>query len=268
MAAAWACTSVTARDPTDAYLERLLAGDRGALEAGFAGEPAVDDPMGGRIRGRADFEGFVAERHAWLADRQTRVEAVRTTRDEHRTVFEAVLHLALPDTAIDLPIAVVGDRAPGNRVTAIRVYHSLWPLLGVHRVRPPLLSRDATLVLRDVVGTYQRALAAGNVDSIVGTFEPDGYFREPSGGVWVHRGTAALLEFMTQILAAGGIGLEYCTLTDDGVVAAIEFNAVRFGARHIGPQSGLAVYERSPRGLLKAARIYDDVNVEALAPAP
>jgi hypothetical protein len=51
------------------------------------------------------------------------------------------------------------------------------------------------------------------------------------------------------------------------VAAAIEFIAIRFGQRQIAPQAGLAVYERGPSGKLLAARIYDDVNVEVLAPA-
>jgi hypothetical protein len=72
---------------------------------------------------------------------------------------------------------------------------------------------------------------------------------------------------MSTILGGGGIRFEHCTVTDDGVVAAIEFNAVQFGAHHPQPQAGLAVYERGPSGLLHAARIYDDVNVEALSRA-
>ncbi len=44
-------------------------------------------------------------------------------------------------------------------------------------------------------------------------------------------------------------------------------NAVQFGARRLEPQAGLAIYERGATGRLAAARIYDDVNVEALAPA-
>ena len=60
------------------------------------------------------------------------------------------------------------------------------------------------------------------------------------------------------------MGLAHCTVTDDGVVAAIEFNAVQFGAHRLQPQAELAVYERGPGGLLHAARIYDDVNVEVL----
>ena len=71
--------------------------------------------------------------------------------------------------------------------------------------------------------------------------------------------------FMTGLLAPGGIPLEHCTLTDDGFAGAIEFNAVRFGPHALAPQAGLAVYERGPSGRLHAARIYDDVNVEAYA---
>ena len=70
---------------------------------------------------------------------------------------------------------------------------------------------------------------------------------------------------MAQILGAGGIGIEHATLTDDGVVAVIEFNAVSFGPRRLTPQAGLAVYERGPSGRLAAARIYDDVNLEVLS---
>lgn len=267
LAAVLACgRAQPSTDPTAAFLGRLLGGDRPSLLAAFAGDPQVDDPMGGRVVGDEAFDRFLEQRRAWLAERSANVESLRVTQDERHTVFEAVLHLRLPDTTIALPIAVVGDRAPDNRVSAIRIYHSHWPLLGAHRVRAPLLPPDTTLVIRDVVGVYQRALAAGHVDSIVEAFEPDGYFREPSGGIYVHRGRDALRTFFTALLSSGGIGIEHCTLTDDGTVAAIEFIAVRFGTQQLVPQAGLAVYERAPGGRLRAARIYDDVNVEALAP--
>jgi len=103
-----------------------------------------------------------------------------------------------------------------------------------------------------------------DVTAIVNTFEPDGYFREPSGGIYVHRGREQRRPFMSTILGGGGIQLEHCTVTDDGVVAAIEFIAVQFGPHRLQPQAGLAVYEQGPSGLLHTTRIYDDVNVEAL----
>ncbi len=78
-------------------------------------------------------------------------------------------------------------------------------------------------------------------------------------------GSEQLHEFMAHLLASGGIRLEHCTATDDGVACAIEFNAVQFGSQRLQPQAGVAVYQRGPSGRLHAARIYDDVNVEALA---
>ena len=250
---------------TEGYLDRLTAGDRVGIAAGFSDAPAIDDPFAGAVRGADALTRFVAERHAWLAARAGRATPIDVTRASGRTVVEAVLHLQHEGRVLDLPIAVVGEDAPGGKVRALRVYHSFWPLEGHHRVRPPILPRDPAAHVTGVVADYQRALAAGDVDAIVATFEPNGYFREPSGEPWVHRGQAELRKFMTQILSAGGIGIDHVTVTDDGRICAIEFNAVRFGKRALTPQAGLAIYERGPSGRLAAARIYDDVNVEVLA---
>jgi hypothetical protein len=259
-----ATATVPAPGATEAYLGRLVSGDVKAIAAGFAGAPSVDDPFAGAVRGAAALERFVAERRAWLAARGAQLQPGQVTRVAGRTVVEAVLRLRHDGRDVDLPIAVVGDQASDGRVGALRVYHSFWPLEGKHRVRPPLLHQDPGGRLEGVVAAYQTALASGDVDAIVATFEPDGSFREPSGEPYVHRGQAALRKFMGQILGAGGIGIEHATVTDDGLVCAIEFNAVRFGKRAIPPQAGLAVYERGSSGRLRAARIYDDVNVESL----
>lgn len=253
-----------ATDATGAYLGRLIAGDRAAIAAGFSGQPSIDDPFAGAVRGEAALDAFVGERHAWLTARAARLTRGSITRAGGRTVVEAALRLRQDGREIDLPIAVVGDDGPGGRVRALRVYHSFWPLEGAHRVRAPLLPADPNAHVTGAVADYQRALAAGDVGAIVATFEPDGYFREPSGEPWVHRGQAELRKFMAQILGAGGIGIEHATVTDDGTICAIEFNAVRFGKQPLAPQAGLAIYERGPSGRLRAARIYDDVNVEVL----
>ena len=219
------------------------------------------------MRGMAGFERFFSERHAWLVQRAARVEPLRTTRTNQRTVFECLLHLRLPEKDVALPVAVVGEHAALGPVRAIRAYHSLWPLLGAHRVRPPLLQHDPSLSVADVVATYQHALAAGDVAAIVHTFETNGSFREPAGGDYIFQGRDKLYEFMAHLLGSGGIGLEHCTVTDDGVACAIEFNAVQFGPHRLAPQAGVAVYERGQSGQLRAARIYDDVNVDAFAVA-
>ncbi len=254
-------------DPTETYLDALMAGDRARLTAGFTAEPVIDDPLGGQVRDMAAFERFYLERQTWLTERHARQELLRITRNEQRTVCETLLHLQLPCQQVALPVAVVGELAADQRLRAIRVYHSLWPLIGAHNVRPPLLSHDPSLSLSDVIAEYQQALFAGDIPGIVNTFEPDGYFREPAGGEYIYRGREKLVEFMTHLLSSGGIRLEHCTATDDGVACAIEFNAVQFGPHRLQPQAGVAVYQRGLSGLLHAARVYDDVNVEALASA-
>ncbi len=119
---------------------------------------------------------------------------------------------------------------------------------------------DPSLHAEGAPGDYQRALAEGDLAGIVGTFEPEGYAREPSGGPYLHRGAEGLRAFYAHLFAnGGGIPLEHCNLTDDRVRCAIEYNCVRWGVTDIAPQAGVAVYERGGSGLLAAARIYDDV---------
>jgi hypothetical protein len=122
------------------------------------------------------------------------------------------------------------------------------------------LPDDPNLHSEGTPGVYQKALAEGDLARIVATFEPDGYAREPSGAAFLYRGTEALYELYGRMFANGdGITLEHCTLTDDEVRCAIEYNCVRWGDAEISPQAGVAVYERGPSVFL-AARIYDDVG--------
>ena len=75
-----------------------------------------------------------------------------------------MLHLLADDGGrIELPVAIVSDRNPDRTLKVIRVYHSMWPLTGGHRVRERLLPRDPDIVVPNVMGEYQRALAAGDL---------------------------------------------------------------------------------------------------------
>jgi hypothetical protein len=250
-----------------AYYEGILAEEPGALIRSFAGEPRVNDPRVGYVAGARELRAFVSGTVDWLRGRDAVVENVALTRTSTRTVEEVVLHLLGDDGGrVGLPVAIVADRNPDRTLKTIRVYHSMWPLTGEHAVRPPLLPADLKLHAEGVVGDYQRALAEGDLEGIVGTFEPDGYAREPSGGAYLHRGAEGLRELYGQLFAnGGGITLEHCTLTDDGVRCPIEYNCVRWGVTDIPPQAGVAIYERGTSGLLSAARIYDDVEPPAVS---
>jgi hypothetical protein len=49
-------------------------------------------------------------------------------------------------------------------------------------------------------------------------------------------------------------------MTDDGQRWALEYNCIRWSSHDLVPQAGIGLYERSPDGLLAAARVYDDVD--------
>jgi hypothetical protein len=250
-----------------AYYEGILAEDPDALVRSFAGQPRVDDPRVGHIEGAEELRTFVSETANWLRECDAVVENVALTLTQSRTVEEVVLHLlGNLGGRVELPVTIVSDRNSDRTLKAIRVYHSMWPLTGSHVVRSPLLPEDPTLHAEGSPGDYQRALAEGDLEGIVRTFEPDGYAREPSGGAYLHRGVEGLRELYAHLFAnGGGIPLEHCTLTDDGVRCAIEYNCVRWGVTDIPPQAGVAVYERGNSGLLSAARIYDDVEPPAVS---
>jgi SnoaL-like domain len=250
------------------YYEGILADEPDALVRSFAArQPVLDDPRVGYVEGTRELRAFATGTAEWLRERDAVVENVALTRTSARTVEEVVLNLLADDgRRVELPVAVVSDRNPDRTLKVIRVYHSTWPLTGEHRVRPPLLPADPGLHAESTPGAYQRALAEGDLEGILATFEPDGYAREPSGAAYLHRGIEALQDLYTHMFAnGGGIGLDHCTLTDDGVRCAMEYNGVRWGTTEIPPQAGVAVYERGGSGLLAAARIYDDVEPPSIS---
>src|SRR5580704_8608214 len=235
-------------DPVAEYFTALNQGDTHVLETVWPGEVVVYDPRAGEIRGHKRLREFVSTNQSFFAERHARTETLASTVVDGREVA--------------WPIAVVAE-SPDDQSVVFRTYCSQWPVDGRRHLRPPILKTGAQHP-GGVVGRYQAALEAGDTDAVVGTFEPDGYYREPIGPHNAHHGAAELRSFFTSCFSAGGgIGLENCVVTDDGVRCALEYNCVRWGSHDIPPQAGIGVFERGPDGLLAAARVYDDVEAPA-----
>ena len=248
-------------DPVHQYLTALDRGDTHALENAWPGEVVVYDPRAGEVRGHRRLRQFVSRSKSLLAARHASIETVTATWAGRRAVVELLVHLNDDGGEVDWPVAVVAESVDDLSMM-FRTYASQLPVDGRHHLRPPILVPGQAHP-GEVVGRYQAALAAGDVEAVVTTFAPDGYYREAIGAHGAHRGPAELRAFFAARLHDGGIGLQLCAVTDDGVRCAVEYNCVRWGSQDLSPQAGIAVYERAPDGLLAAARVYDDVEAPA-----
>jgi hypothetical protein len=180
---------------------------------------------------------------------------------EPRSFEEVLLHLDSEGGRVEVPVAIVADRRSDGRLVELRIYHSIWAVTGRHLHRPPLLQRNPDLRAEGVVAEYQRALAAGDVDALIATFEPDGYAREPAGREFLHRGRDDLRAFYQRLFSnGGGIELEHCGLVHDRRACALEYNVVGWGKTELPPEAGVAVYVQGESGQMAAARIYDDAD--------
>ena len=243
------------------FFDGLVAGEFDALVQSFAGEPQLHHPVRGRIRGTRAFEAYVIETNAWLSQRNIEVEDVERIVAMPRGFEEVVLHLDGETGRVDLPVAIVADKQTDGRIDELRIYYSSWPLTGRHMNRQPLLQPDPQLRPPDVVAEYGRALAAGDIDAILATFEPDGCLREPAGNEYLYRGPDRLPDFFEPLFSnGGGIPLETCALIVSERTCALEYNVVGWGRMELPPQAGFGVFVRGESGRLAAVRLYDDVD--------
>jgi hypothetical protein len=109
----------------------------------------------------------VSETNAWLTGRNAVGSVVERIITPRRAVEETVLTLDGGEGRLELPVAIAADRDEDARIIELRVYYGTWSLTGRHASRPPPLQPDPDLEEPDVVGEYQRALAAGDLQAVV-----------------------------------------------------------------------------------------------------
>ena len=127
------------------YFDGERSGEIDALVGSFAGEPELHHPVRGRVRGRRAFERFVPEINAWLTERNAVFSPVERIITGRRGIEETVMTLDGEAGRVEVPVAVVADRADDGRIIELRIYWSMWPLTGEHHHRAPLLEPDPDL---------------------------------------------------------------------------------------------------------------------------
>jgi hypothetical protein len=256
------------------YVTALLEGQSEHLARRLGDRATVDDPIFGRASGKPALERYLREMGEWLSKHQASFERVAFTLGSDRDVTEGTLTLTFEGRRVSVPLAIVAERRK-EREVELRLYYSTGPIRGTHTVRAPLLPQDDEVGVPPPVAAHLDALARGDLDAVVGSFEATGSVRDPAGAMHARGdGGGALRAYYEKLLrgrdgrtpsdrgpGAAGIDILKGARADDGRTCALEYTVVRIHGKAVAPQAGLAVYERGESGLLSVLRVYEDIDV-------
>jgi hypothetical protein len=261
---------------SDVYFSSLIDPEQvDQLVRRLGDRATVDDPIFGRTSGMPTLQRYAEEVSAWLRKHQGAFERVSFITGSDRDVTEGNLVLIFEGRRVTVPVAVVAERRP-EREVELRLYYSTKPIHGTRAVRSPLLPQNDEVAVPPPVTAHLEALSRADVKGIVASFEGGGTLRDSAGGLHTKDGEGGPLADYYRTLfgvqagdsaapaaSTPGAGLELLkgARADDGTACALEYTVVRVHGKDVSPQAGLAVYERGESGLLRAVRVYQDVDV-------
>jgi hypothetical protein len=247
---------------SDVYFPALLAGSVEALGRRLGGKATLDDPMFGRATTLSELEVELEKIGRWLGERSASYQRGEFTTGIERDVTEGSLSLTFDSKTVVLPVAVVAEKRRSREVE-LRIYYCTQPIRGSFSPRRPMLEQGEEVPLPPIVIDHLAALAEGNVDGVLATFEAHGSVREARGIVRA-KADATMREFYERLTAPGsaarGVELRRAGAADDGRTCALEYTLVRACGREVPPQAGLIVFERGESGLLRSVRMFDDID--------
>jgi hypothetical protein len=253
---------------SDVYFPALIARETRALERRLGDRATLDEPLFGRASGADSLGRRLGEIATWLADHRASFERSGFVMGSDRDVTEGSLALTVAGRTVDLPVAVVAERRR-ERAVELRVYHSTHAIRVDVAGRQPLLDPDEESAVPPPVAAYIDALARGDLEAVVSSFEDGTALRDGRGRSYVkHEAGGTLRAYYEEGLvdagkgSRGGTRLVTNARADDGRTCALEYTVVCVRGDAVPPRPGLAVFERGESGLLRALRVYEDVDAK------
>jgi ketosteroid isomerase-like protein len=248
------------------YLETAVHKSADDLVALVGSEGLVADPRFGICSGEPKLKEFTTSFQGWLKAFSPKVQHLRTTATEKRVCSEDILSVNLGHEKWELAVGAVVCNQESGSGAKVHVYYTNWPFNNhSHSLRPALFDKpEPGMKHTGVIQRYFESLTTGDLEKLRTCFEADIYFREPSGPPYTHWGTNAVIEYFKGLFSSGAPMLREDTVTDDGRCAIMEFTVFGWNGKvwedPAAHHAGLACYERSRDELMRAIRIYDDVD--------
>jgi len=248
---------------SEVYFPALASSQVAPLALRLGDRATIEDPIFGRCSGRPELDERLEQMARWLSERDAAYESRAFVTGSDRDVAEGALTLTIGDRRVTLPVAVVTERRR-EREVELRAYYAAAKLGATPLPQREPLPSNEQITVPPPVAAHLEALARGDVDGVVASFEYGGTLRSPDGVTHAKiEGGGALRSYYANLITfdgtPAGLQVQKSARADDGNTCALEYTVVRLRGRNIPPQTGLAVYERGESGLLRTVRVYDDI---------
>ncbi len=248
------------------FLQAILNEDYDAVLGQLTADCVLDLQSVGTARGQAEAGALLRKQRDYLKDQVASPKVFRQFADAGCAVTEYDIAL---QNGYDLPLVLVSAKAPdyasSGHFSALRSYHSVYPITGGHEFRAALFTERIQLREPPAVVEYFRSIAVGSTEKTMATlsFADDVYFREPAGWRWKHSGKDGLRKHFDHFFADGGVPLKFHSYVYDaetGVFAG-EYSCDEWGQAKFKAQAGISIYDIHPdTGKITGVRVYDNVD--------
>lgn len=243
------------------FIEQILKEDYDNILNCLTENVKLDLQSVGATNGKIDALKLLKGQFEYLKSEINEVKVFKQFEDTNHLVIEYDILL---NNTFDLPLVAILVK-DGDKFSAIRTYHSVYPITEEHVFRGSIFSKEIELSEPLEVVNYFKAITKGSTSETMQTlsFEDDVYFREPAGWRWNHKTEEGLKEHFDHFFADGGVPLKFHNYIFDkeqGTFAG-EYTCDVWGSATFKPQAGISIYDINRKtGKITGIRVYDNVD--------
>lgn len=243
------------------FIEEILQEEYATILSNCTESVKLDLQSVGVSEGKIEGSNLLKQQFAYLKDEVKEVKLFKKFEDDNHLVIEYDILL---NNTYDLPLVVILAKQ-GDQYSAIRTYHSVYPITEGHVFRASIFNERIELTEPAEVVKYFAGIAIGSTEATMDTlsFEDDVYFREPAGWRWNHKTKEGLKKHFDHFFSDGGVPLKFHNYVFDAKAGTFagEYTCDVWGSATFKPQAGVSIYDiNKETGKITGIRVYDNVD--------